>query len=358
MGEAEALQGELAAAREQQSAVGELLGLISRSGYDLQALLDAVIERATKLCRARQGFIYRMDPDGRYRLWSSYGITPDFARFTDENPVHPAHRGTLTGRVAIEKRVVHIPDVLEDKEYTYWEAQRVGGFRAMLGVPLLHEGVAIGVIVMWRTEPDPFSAGEIELVKTFADQAVIAIGNARLLSQTKAALERQTATSELLQVISRSAFELQPVLEKAIEAAVRLCGADVAWMVLAEGEIFRNVVRYASTPELRHVFDSAVSLDIVLRSPTGLLGKALIERRTVHAPDVLADPELLAASRMVRETGSPSALAVPMLRANKLVAAIVLARLEQRPFAHSAIELVETFADHVVLSIEDVRLFY
>ena len=173
---------DLAESLEQQTATAEVLKVISRSAFELQPVLETVTENATKLCRAHQGHILRLDGDV-YRLGVGYGITPEFKEFMERHPIRRDDRGTVAGRVTLERRAVHVPDILADPEYTFWGAQKLGGFRSVLGVPLLRAGEPIGVFVLWRKEPLPFTENEIKLVTTFADQAVIAIENVRLFHE-------------------------------------------------------------------------------------------------------------------------------------------------------------------------------
>ncbi len=354
-------QRELAAAREQQAAIAELLRAMSRSRFDLQSLLDAVIERATRLCGADQGFIYRRDSDGKFHLWATHGITPEFKAFTEANPIHPAHRGTLTGRVATEKRTIHIPDVLQDREYTYWEAQRIGGFRSMLGVPMLRDGAVIGVTVMWRTEPRPFSDGEATLVTTFSDQASIAIDTARLLAETKEALERQTATAAVLKTISRSAFDLQAVLDTVVENAATLCQANAAWITSRSPEQSNGphswLMAFSSGFPDEQRQEAVARMRQRPRETPGVMVRVYAEATTIHLADIATDPELHEASSIVRLMQGRTVLAVPVLRDNKPIAGIVLTRREVQPFNDREIELAEMFADQAGIAIENVRLF-
>ena len=218
------LLSELRESLQQQTATADVLKVISRSTFDLQAVLDTLIESAARLCEADFAFIFQRFGDLLHHA-ASHGFSSDFIEYQKQNPI-PLGRGSLTGRTALEGKMVHIPDVLEDPEYTWTKSIELAQYRTMLGIPLLREGVPIGVIALSRRTVRPFTDRQIELMTTFADQAVIAIENARLLNELRELLEQQTATSKVLEVISRSAFDLRAVFEAVIESSVRLCGAD------------------------------------------------------------------------------------------------------------------------------------
>ena len=215
----------------QQTATSELLSVISRSKFDLGAILQSVIDTAARLCRAEKSVIFRLE-QGVYRFVAAHGSPPAYLEIERATPILPGV-GTLVGRTAMRRQVVRIDDVLIDPLYEKKGDARIGGFRSAIGVPLMRENEPIGVLGLSRSHVEPFSDREIELTMTFADQAAIAIENARLFEaeqqrsrELAESLEQQTATSEVLQVISRSAFDLEAVLNTLVESAARLCEAD------------------------------------------------------------------------------------------------------------------------------------
>src|SRR5262245_34105612 len=221
---------DLSESLQQQTATADVLKVISRSAFDLQAVLDTLVESAARLCDADKAFIFRREGTG-YRLAANFGFSRDFTEYLEQHLIEPG-RNTLVGRTTLEGHTIHIPDVLADPEYTWSEAIERGGFRTLLGIPLVREGIPIGVFQMSRATVRPFTDKQIELMRTFADQAVIAIENVRLFDEVQArtrevseALEQQTATSEVLQVISSSPGELEPVFHAMLENATRICGA-------------------------------------------------------------------------------------------------------------------------------------
>jgi len=338
-------------ALEQQTATSEILRVISTSPTDLQPVLDAVAESAARLCKSFDCDIFRVEGD-RLVLIARHGPIPGgvVGEFT-----LPLGRGTIGGRTVLEKRTIHVVDLqAETSEFpeSMPNARRFG-LRTMLSAPLIREGAALGVIQLRRTDVSPFTDRQAELLQTFADQAVIAIENVRLFTELEArnrdlteSLEQQTATSEILGVISRSPTDTQPVFDAIAANAARLCSANDAQVLRVEGEVLRLVAAFG-TP----------SMPSVRRLTRGhLVGRAVIDRKTIHVRDLaqaLAEyPESTAA-----RYGVQSALAVPLLREGVALGVIRISRTEIRPFTDRQIALLQTFADQAVIAIENVRLF-
>jgi two-component system, NtrC family, sensor kinase len=248
------LLNELRESLEQQTATADVLKVISRSKFDLQPVLDTLVESATRLCAAENAVIFLRDGDV-YPIAARYGFSPELEEYCRQHPILP-DRGSAAGRAALEGRAVHIPDILADPEYTWTDAQKLGGFRTLLSVPLLREGNCVGVMSMSRNVPQPFTDKQIELVTTFADQAVIAIENVRLFDEVQArtrevmeSLAQQTATSEVLGIISGSPGELEPVFRAMLANAARLCDASYGVLWLCEGDTFRAAALHGTLPK-------------------------------------------------------------------------------------------------------------
>ena len=233
----QARTAELGEALQQQTATADVLKVISRSAFDLQTVLDTLVESAVHVCEAEKGAIFQRRGD-LYHFAASFGFSPEYEQYALENPLSVG-RGSVTGRVAREGKTIHITDVLADPEYHTLRYQQLGGHRTTLGVPLLREGLPVGVFVLTRTVVKPFTGKQIELVETFADQAVIAIENARLFTELQAsALQQQTTTADVLKVISRSTFDLQTVLDTLVESAVHVCEAEKGAIFQRRGELY------------------------------------------------------------------------------------------------------------------------
>ncbi len=345
---------DLSESLQQQTATADVLKVISRSTFDLQAVLDTLLESATRLCDADHAWL--LQREGELLHWlASYGHATDVhAQIKDHFKTFqvPLNRGSVTGRTVLKAGIVHVPDVLADPEYTLSEVQKIGGYRAALGVPILRKGIVVGVIFIAKPVPEPFTAKQIELVTTFADQALIAIENTRLLNELRQSLQQQTATADVLKVISRSTFDLHTVLQTLVEAAARLCDADKAFITRQRDEAFYRAEAYGFSPEFIDYIK-----DIPIEAERGsAAGRALLEGRLIHIPDVRADPEYT--WLQAQSLGDfRTILAVPMLREFAPIGVLILMRTEVRPFTDKQIELVTTFADQAAIAIENVRLF-
>jgi GAF domain-containing protein len=352
------LLNELRESLQQQTATADVLKVISRSAFDLQAVLDTLIASAAKLCEADMGYIGRPKGDGFFRAEASYGFSSTLKDMVDRTPWN-AGRESAIGRVLLEQAPIHILDVETDPEYRMTEMQKVGGYHSILGVPLLREGTLSGVLVLARRSVRPFTGRQVDLVTTFADQAVIAIENVRLLDELQArtedlseSLQRQTATADVLKIISRSAFDLNSVLQTLVESAARLCEADKAAITRQKGGKFFFAETYGFSSE----FNEYVRTVPVKPERGTVTGLALLEGRIVHVPDVRLAKDYTWAKAQ-RLGGFRTLLGVPMLREGIPIGVLGLARSEVRPFAEKQIELVQTFADQAAIAIENVRLF-
>ncbi|MGB8679658.1 MAG: GAF domain-containing protein, partial [Pseudolabrys sp.] len=344
------LLNELRESLQQQTATADVLKVISRSTFDLQTVLDTLVESAVRLCEAERGQLLRRDGE-IYKSVAYYNYSREFREFHESHPIVPG-RGTTVGRMALEGKAVQIADVLSDPEYTFTEAQKLGQGRATLAVPLLREANPVGALALQRTEPRAYSGKQIELVETFADQAVIALENARLLNELRESLQQQTATADVLKVISRSTFDLQAVLQTLVESAARLCDADKTIITRQKNGVFYRAEAYGFSPEF---MDYVRNIPIQPERGSGF-GRALLEGRAVHIPDVKTDPEYTLVEGQ-RLGDYRTVLTVPMLREGVPTGVLSLTRSEVRPFTEKQIELASTFADQAAIAIENVRLF-
>ena len=342
-------------ALEQQAATAEVLKVISRSTFDLPAVLNTLIESACRLCGADIGTI-RFEEGDRYCLAATYGCAPEwhshFAGYSGK-----PDKTSVFGQTIIKGATVHIPDVLEDSDYARPQAQKLMGLRAALGVPLVRDGHVFGVVNLFRTTPTAFTQKQIELAETFADQAVIAIENTRLLNELRQrtddlseSLEQQTATSEVLKVISSSPGELEPVFNAMLAKATRICEAEFGTLYRYDGGAFH--------PVTFHKVPSSLADFLRQRGPfvppAGIpLGRLLRTKKVIHTIDQASDQVLTPSAKL---GGARTHIAVPMLKEDELVGAIIIYRQEVRPFTDKQIELVQNFAAQAVIAIENTRL--
>ena len=344
---------ELAEAFEQQAATAELLKIISTSPRDLQPVLDAVVRSAARFCKADDVTIFERDGQD-LRAVAHWGTVPQ-----DIGIRFPCSREHVSGRTVLDRKPVHVLDLqAETEEFPGGSdfAKRLG-HRTTFGVPLLREGEVIGTIQLRRTEVNPFTNEQMALLGTFAAQAVIAIENTRLLNELREALEQQTATSEVLSIISSSPGELQPVFQSMLENATRICGAKFGVLWLAEGDGFRSVAMHGLPPA--HV-EERQREPVIRPGPENPLSRLSHTKQVVHIADLREEeayikgyPPLRA---VVDDGGGRTLLVVPMLKDNALVGAIAIFTQEVHPFTHKQIALVQNFAAQAVIAIENSRL--
>ena len=340
------LFNELKESLEQQTATSEILGVIASSPTDIQPVLDVVAEHAARLCEAHDALIYRYSGgEENVHPIAHYGPLPPLGQSH-----RPVARGLPVGRAIIDRETVHIHDLaaLLDTEFPDAKPlQQQVGTRSMLVTPLMREGTAIGAISIRRTEVRPFSDKQIRLLKTFADQAVIAIENVRLFNELKDSLERQTATGEILSVIASSPTDIQPVLNTVAENAARLCEATDAQIRLVENDGTRLAASFGTLP----------APDFRPNSPAAVSGRALLKRETIHVLDLLEATKTDFTESVGAQLGVRTMVSTPMLREGIPIGVINVRRTEVRPFSEKQIRLLETFAAQSVIAIENVRLF-
>ena len=347
---------ELRQSLQQQTATADVLKVISRSTFDLQTVLNTLVQSAVKLCEADSGSLERQVGPA-FELIASYGFSIDIQDFRRSHAIDIG-RGTIVGRTILDGRPVQVQDVQADPDYTFKDAARIGNVRTALGVPLLREGSPIGVFFLCRATVRSFTEKQIDLVTTFADQAVIAIENARLLNELREALEQQTATSEVLQVISTSPGDLQPVFDAMLENAVRICHAKFGIIYRWDGEALHVLSAHNTPPALAEARRRAPQRPV---RENQLMSRMFETKAAVQVEDVAATPGYLDGSdtravTAVHLGGVRTCLAVPMSKENELIGSFTVYRQEIRPFTDKQIALVTSFAAQAVIAIENARL--
>jgi two-component system, sensor histidine kinase len=347
---------DLSEALEYQTAMSDVLNVISRSPTQLQPVLDVIVNTAARLCAAEYSYIAKYERNS-LRYVAHVRVSDEHLRFLAD-PIS-IDRGAVIGRVALERQTVHVPDVLADSEFDRFEWQKVGKQRTVLGVPLLREGALVGVIILARTSVAPFTEKQIELVTTFADQAVIAIENARLFDEVQArthelteALEQQTATAEILRVISISPTDAQPVFETIVRNAVSLCDSLFANVFRFDGELLHFVASHNVGPDYVELLRTKYPMH---PDSSQVSGRVLLTKSVVRLEDVLTDPDY--DQRFPAAMGWRRMLGVPMLRKGNSIGVIVVGWAESGPIPAIQEELLKTFADQAVIAIENARLF-
>ena len=348
------MEKKLAEALEQQTATSAVLQVISSSPGELEPVFTAMLENAVRICGAAFGNLWLRESADSFRIAATHGAPAAYRDHLRREPViRPDPRLTM-GQILETKRAIQVADI--KTALTYADRMRtatieLAGARTLIGVPMIKDNEVIGVIGIYRQEVSPFADKQIELVQNFATQAVIAIENTRLLNELRESLQQQTATADVLKVISRSTFDLQAVLDTLVQSAARLCEADMTGMVRPYGHVLRFAASYRHSDDFVHFMEQRP----IPLARGSAAGRALLEGRVVHIPDIKADPDYTYVDE--RLGGFRTIVAVPMLREGTPIGVLALTRVAMRPFTEKQIELASTFADQAAIAIENVRLF-